>query len=413
MTPFILKSRIFAVLGSGIVVGAALAACGGDVGTSGEGGSAGAGGTAGTAGMGGAGGTAGTMVVDGGGGSAGMGGSGQPARVCFTPDQVRAKCSPNTGFTCQSGTDPWDADAGLSCPSVIGAPCLFYSDLVVQGDNCCYLDPSGIPCGRPFLVAGEARRAPAVERGDWIEEPVDDDGSLDDRTRRALALAWLDDARLEHASIASFARFTLDLLALGAPADLVADAQRAAADEVRHAQRCFSLATRYHGEALGPGPLAIDGSLPATSLVDAAVSAVREGCIGETTASLSAAAQLEGASDPRVRRTLSMIVEDEARHAELAWRFVAWAIERGGAVVRSAVAEAFREALRAIEWAPSRTASDVDARAWRAHGRLSPSEERACQLRAAREVIEPCARALLAKSGVPFFAAVRGCGEVC
>src|SRR4029078_773041 len=108
---------------------------------------------------------------------------------------------------------------------------------------------------------------------------------------------------------------------------------------------CFSLATRYHGEALGPGPLAVDGTLTATSLVDAAVSAVREGCIGETTASLAAATQLEKASDARGRGTLSMIGEDEARHAELAWRFVAWAIERGGAVVHSAVTKAFREAL--------------------------------------------------------------------
>jgi hypothetical protein len=407
MTPFILRSRIFNVLGSGFVVGAALAACGGDVGTSGETGTAGAGGTAGTAGAAGAGGTAGTMFVDGGGGSGGMGGSSEPRRVCFTPDQVRMKCAPNTGFLCMTGSTPWDADAGFSCPSVIGAPCLFYSDLVVQGDNCCYLDPSGIPCGRPFLVDGEARRAAAVERIDWLDEVTDGDDSLDARTRRALALAWLDDARLEHASIASFARYTLDLLALGAPADLVADAQRAAADEVRHAQRCFSLASRYHGDALGPGPLAMDGSLPSATLVDAAVSAVREGCIGETMASLSAASQLERASDAMVRRTLSGIAEDEARHAELAWRFVAWAIERGGAVVRSAVAEAFREALQAIEWAPSRSAIDVDGRAWRAHGRLSATEERACQLRAAREVIEPCARALLgrATSGAPLFAA--------
>jgi len=260
------------------------------------------------------------MVVDA--GSGGMGGSGQLPRVCFTQDQVRQKCT-GPSFMCTNGTGPWDADAGFSCPSLIGAPCLVYSDLVVQGDQCCYLDPSGIPCGRPFLVGGELRRAPAIETADWIDEPIDGDDSLDDRTRRALALAWLDDARLEHASVASFARFTLDLLALGAPADLVADAQRAAADEVRHAQRCFSLATRYHGEALGPGPLAVDGSIGATTLVDAAVAAVREGCVGETTASLSAAAQLDRASDTKVRVTLTAIAEDEARHAELAWRFVA------------------------------------------------------------------------------------------
>jgi hypothetical protein len=40
-------------------------------------------------------------------------------------------------------------------------------------------------------------------------------------------------------------------MALGAPADMIADAERAARDEIDHAQRCFALAARYRGDAPG------------------------------------------------------------------------------------------------------------------------------------------------------------------
>jgi hypothetical protein len=246
------------------------------------------------------------------------------------------------------------------------------------------------------LVGGEMRRAAALVRGDWIENGVDD-ACIDAGAESALAQAWLEDARLEHASIASFARFTLELLALGAPADLIADAQRATGDEVDHARRCFTLASRYAGQPLGPGPLGIEGQVLRSTLVDIAMSAVREGCVGETLAALQASAQLESASDARVRDVLAVIAADEARHAELAWRFVHWAIETGGAAVRTAVAGAFQETLAEIasDGAPAPSRGGVDAALWRAHGRLSPREERKCRTAAAREVIEPCARALL------------------
>jgi hypothetical protein len=56
---------------------------------------------------------------------------------------------------------------------------------------------------------------------------------LSGEQRAELAAQWAADGAAEHASIASFARATLQLMALGAPAGLLADTQRAAADEVR------------------------------------------------------------------------------------------------------------------------------------------------------------------------------------
>ena len=68
---------------------------------------------------------------------------------------------------------------------------------------------------------------------------------------------------MEHASVAAFARFTLHLMSLGAPAALVERSNAALADETLHAKLAFAIASGYAGRAIGPGPLAIDGAFAA------------------------------------------------------------------------------------------------------------------------------------------------------
>jgi hypothetical protein len=87
---------------------------------------------------------------------------------------------------------------------------------------------------------------------------------------------------------------------------------------------------------------------------------------------------------------LEGIAEDEARHAELAWRAVRWAVEQGGADVRDAVSRAFEAALRKEHASGYR--DDVELRV---HGRLSRQEAAQVATNAVREVVAPCARALL------------------
>jgi len=199
--------------------------------------------------------------------------------------------------------------------------------------------------GRPFVVDGTARQAGVMTRADWLERRLEGAAHGKPEELRSLTAAWLADAQAEHASIASFARFTLHLLALGAPPDLVGDAQRAASDEIEHAKLCFALASRYAGRSLGPGPLSLEGAVNDVSLAELAVATVREGCVGETMSAVLAGERLERARDAEVRAALERIAADETRHAELGWRTVAWAIARGGDVVREAVRLAFAETI--------------------------------------------------------------------
>src|SRR5690606_17619954 len=137
-----------------------------------------------------------------------------------------------------------------------------------------------------------------------------------------------------------------------------------------------------------------------TSWPEIVTACVQEGCVGETLA----AAQLERAArtaSPEVAEAVGQIGADEARHAELAWGFVAWSWRKGGPEVRRAITAAFRDVLAAPIAPDPREAllegiSDTErARA----GRLPRGESVRVARRTLRDVVAPCARALL---GSPF-----------
>jgi hypothetical protein len=258
--------------------------------------------------------------------------------------------------------------------------------------------PEIVSVRRPFLVGSSMRVASAAVRDDWSEELPPAKG-LDEVVRGALARAWLDDGLQEHASIAAFARFAMLMLGVGAPSDLVIAAQRAAIDEVRHARACFSLARRYGAKETGPGALRVDDALGPMTLAELAALTAEEGCVGETLGVLLAEEQAAIARDPVVRPRLARIARDEAVHAELAWRFVAWAVASRGEQVLGAVEASITRALAttlAMEVLPLR----VDALAWAAHGRLSCAEARAVATRGASEIVLPALRALRARPGL-------------
>jgi hypothetical protein len=289
------------------------------------------------------------------------------------------------------GPCPTDPDFCSCSNTVVAVAC--GPDPTVPG--CCYMaemTASEVCEGRPFVVGGAARTADVVARGDFCAAVHPVVAALEPPTRRALAEAWAADARHEHASVASFARFVLELLSLGAPAELVRAAQQAIGEEIRHAELCFGIASALSGETIGRGPLDMRGALAGRGDAAAmAAAVVREGCVGETLAALAALAARDAASDPAVRAALGEIAADETSHAALAWRAAAWMWEHGDAATRAAIERAFAEAAPTSGVSP---AGAIDPGIARAFGRL-PDEERAQVVaRGLAEVVRPCARAL-------------------
>ena len=312
---------------------------------------------------------------------------------------------PNTGCPSDAASilsllDP------LNCPNGWEAREIYSGPMLNAQHECCYSVGIHICLGggRPYLVSDQgtgeegALTAPA-ERGvanGWAEGAPPNVSGLSREERAQLAAAWTKDALLEHASVASFARFSMALLAAGAPAELVEAAHRASLDEIRHARLCFALASGYAGDSVQPGAFPLGASLDIdASLVGLATSTVIEGCIGETVAAIRASEQLARAEDPAVRHALAIIAEDEARHAELAWKTVLWVIKKGGAPVRDAVRETF---ARALETDSVVASSEAMGARLEAHGLLDDEQGQRVAASALRDLVAPAARMLLATS---------------
>jgi len=208
---------------------------------------------------------------------------------------------------------------------------------------------SGSCCGRPLLCDGAPVVADPATRSDWADRPGAGDAMARDLRRQA-GLYWLRSAQLEHASVASFARFALELLRFGAPPDLIDQAMQAGRDEVEHARLCYALASSLLGRSLGPDTMELtDAAQLAESKADFAEALLREGCIGETLAVLDAAARLAVASDPAVCAALQTILDDEARHAALAWQAMAWLLRTDDGTVRAHLETVLAEAQPTAE----------------------------------------------------------------
>lgn len=324
---------------------------------------------------------------------------GTPEEACYTHDELEAQygSSPRGGDVPDAGPPPWDPNGCLPPEDVRDGCCnvAVSGPRVMPSGKCCYVHCTGSCCGRPFVVDGEVRVAAVVERDDW-RAPLGGSGhrfaveALDAEARGRIGAAWSGDAAMEHASVAAFARFVLDLLSVGAPADLVLDAQAALKDEIEHARACYAIASRYAGRALGPAALDVSGDAGPRSLAEIAAAAVTEGCIGETLSAALAEARASATEHASTRAALTRIAEDEAAHAELAWRFVGWAIAVGGEPVRAAVARAADGCLARPLALAHPALAGLDPALVRAHGLLPAVDANAVAGRALFEIVAPC-----------------------
>jgi hypothetical protein len=205
----------------------------------------------------------------------------------------------------------------------------------------------------------------------------------------ALAARWSDVAAMEHASVASFARFTLQLMALGAPPDLLAATQEAAADEVEHARMAFALASAYAGTSLGPSALDLADVRIETDRATVLRGLIEEACVGEAIGVAEARAYADAAQDPTVVALLKKVADDEEHHAALAWRTLRWMLQGADDDTLAIARESFKRAVEIMRREPT-----MHGPVAKEHGLWSASEIASVRRAALDEVVEPCARAL-------------------
>lgn len=202
--------------------------------------------------------------------------------------------------------------------------------------------------GRQLRRFGRVLLPPVRAGGAFAQVPLG--VTVEDSLRPALAAQWRENGRTEHASVAAFARLTLDLMALGAPPALLSAANRDALDEIRHTELCFSLARALDGKSEGPAafPEASRArTLPATrtlALAALAVDSLVDGALHEGVSARVIAKLARRCEEPQIRAVLKEIAADEGRHAAHGWDVVQWCLAEGG----SAVADALHGALQAL-----------------------------------------------------------------
>jgi hypothetical protein len=214
---------------------------------------------------------------------------------------------------------------------------------------------------------------------DWTQGARPSPAGLDEATRQALEALRLHDAQKEHASVPAFSRVSWMLAAVGAPAELLVGAHRAALEEIDHTRRCFALAAGYAGRSftVDAMPELLLGGLDEKRdpLVTLATESLSDGCQLEDFNADVAAACAAVCEEPATREVLERIALEERTHADLSWDILAWTLTRDRARVEPHV----RRALDALDKYPRPTAvsrekaalvAAADAAQLRRHGRL-------------------------------------------
>lgn len=259
----------------------------------------------------------------------------------------------------------------------------------------------GFARGRQLRRFGRVLLPRITAGAGWVDTTLELEGAAHIPT--GVGQQWRENGRTEHASVASFARLSLDLMALGAPPELLTSANQDALDEIRHTEACFALAHALDGKVESPGPFpeakrahtlsfvrsVALAQLAALSLVDGAL---HEGVSARVIAKLARRAQ-----HPRIIGTLKQIAADEGRHAAHGWDVVEWCLEQGGV----AVAHALLGAVRAL---PQRMSSSLPEPAlsgawepWGIHGEALEREEYAA---ARADLVQRVGKLIQSSSGL-------------
>src|SRR5438874_6570238 len=135
------------------------------------------------------------------------GAMGDTSRVPVADVVVLRKYDPRTGLTVLA------AVGGLMGALVLVLGIAFIA----------FVTSGGLSCGRPLRVRGRwvitRVAAPAAESAGWSKPLAL--APVPEAAGRVLAEVWTIEARAEHAAVAAFSKLSLELIALGAPPDLV------------------------------------------------------------------------------------------------------------------------------------------------------------------------------------------------
>jgi hypothetical protein len=242
-----------------------------------------------------------------------------------------------------------------------------------------YFATVGFARGRQLRRLGKVLLPDLRSDPGWAMSPLALDGAEDPPA--GLADQWRENGRTEHASVAAFARVTLDLMALGAPPHLIAAANQDALDEIRHTELCFSLAYALDGKRVSPGPFPQAQRVPTLprsrtlALAKLGVDSLIDGALHEGVSARIIAKLARRSDVPAIRAALKSIAADEGRHAAHGWAVAEWCLAEGGIAVGQAFLGAIRMLPRQMHSQLPEPAADGGWERWGIHGNGLEAQE--------------------------------------
>jgi hypothetical protein len=210
--------------------------------------------------------------------------------------------------------------------------------------------------------------------------------------RARLGGTWTRRAQAEYLAVTTFSVLAIDLVAAQAPADVLSLCLRAGIDEVRHAELCLRMVEIYTGRRIIPPDVmsSLPDDVERTPLDQAIANTLLVSCVSETYATTVLAATREVTSDPTADAVLTSIYSDEVMHARLGWSYLRHAIDRHGDAARASAARMIPIALRGVANVVERERPEGEVTdAVRAHGLMTPGEERVIFGACIRDVLVP------------------------
>lgn len=146
----------------------------------------------------------------------------------------------------------------------------------------------------------------------------------DVKSRAALEAIWLENASKEHISVPAFSKLSMQLIALGAPPELMEKVFRAASQEITHAMLSYSVASSLSGKAFSPDamPEILKHSCEYDSLEKLILECFIDGCLMEALSAAHARESSLLAQEPAIKNVFDVIARDEQFHADLSWEIV-------------------------------------------------------------------------------------------
>jgi len=230
--------------------------------------------------------------------------------------------------------------------------------------------------------------------GALTQRPLPEDAALDELSpaaRAELAEHWLLRGASERRVADAFVVIREALRARDAEAPLLALAERAIDDELRHTEICRVVASKFAG-AEQPSPALLVLSVPehagASPALRQSLHIVGHCALNETLASSVLEAALEVTTGTLAKAALRELLSDEVDHARIGWGYLS--------------SLHARERAQLASWLPGLVRANL--RMWRDASRLEPSDATLVQHGAlSRELVERALRSGLRDLVLPGF----------